>query len=216
MERTRDILNELSSRTSVSLQWVKAHVPKNSPQYCPGNELADIAARKGSASKRRVCHDIAAPRTDMKNHIRALRDLEWKNEWQARTDCRQTKLFIDGPEPKIWADIKGLRHKDVSTIIRFLTGHCFMNRHNVVIKYKIRGQDADYHEEAICRLCSEEEETPAHLVTTCEVLCQERLGYLYSPQLDSPPSWSRLLIDFLNVPQIRQLEESALEEAGGL
>ena len=216
VERTRDILNELSSRTPVGLQWVKAHVPKDSPQYCPGNEQADIAARKGSASNRRVCFDLAAPRTEMKNHIRALRDSEWKVEWQARTDCRQTKLFIDGPEPKIWADIKALQHKEVSAIIRFLTGHSFMNRHNVVIKHKIRGPDADHHEEATCRLCLEEEETPAHLTTTCEALCQERLCHLYAPQLDSPPSWSRPLIDFLNLPQIRQLEESALETTGGI
>ena len=216
VERTRDILTDLGSRTPVHLQWVKAHVPKKSPLYCPGNEHADIAARKGSASNRIQCFDMAAPRTDMRNHIRALRDSEWKKEWQARTDCRQTKLFIDGPEPKIWADIKALRHKEVSATVRFLTGHTYFNRHNVVIKYKVRGQAADTHEEATCRLCEEDEETPAHLVTTCPALSQERFSLLCSPELDTPPSWSRPLLDFLNLPQIRQLEVSDLETAGGL
>lgn len=215
VEQTRDILTELGSCTPVSLQWVKAHVPKKSPLYCPGNEQADVAARKGSASNRIQCFDMAAPRTDMRNHIRALRDSEWKKEWQARTDCRQTKLFIDGPEPKIWADIKALRHKEVSATVRFLTGHTYLNRHNVVIKYKVRGQAADTHEEATCRLCEEDEETPAHLVTTCPALSQERFSLLCSPELDTPPSWSRPLLDFLNLPQIRQLEVSDLETAGG-
>ena len=32
----------------------------------------------------------------------------------------------------------------------------------------------------------------------------------------APPSWSRMLLDFLNLPQIRQLEVSDLETAGGL
>ena len=210
VEATRDTLNELGARTPVGLQWVKAHVNIH------GNEEADKAAKIGSASNRLVRHDIASPRAEMKNHIRALRDEEWKSEWQARPDCRQTKLFIDGPDPKIWADLKKLRHKEVSAAVRFLSGHTFLNRHNVVIKYKIRGPAADHHEESKCRLCEEDEETPEHLASSCPALCQQRYCYLFSPELDSPPSWSRKLFDFLNIPEIRQLEESDLERTGGV
>ena len=208
--RTRNALNDLGALTPVGLQWVKAHVGID------GNEQADIAAKKGSKSGRFVCHDIAAPRTEMKNHIRNLSNEEWKSEWQSRTDCRQTKLFINQPDPCIWKDIKNLRHKEVSAIVRFLSGHTFLNRHNVVIKYKLRGPDADHHEEASCRLCEEEEETPSHFATSCPMLSQQRLAYLCSFEFDSPPPWSRALIDFLNLPEIRQLEESDLEQSGGI
>ena len=210
VEQTRDILNELATQTPVGLQWVKAHV------NIPGNEAADKAAKMGAAHHRLVRSDIAAPRTEMKNHIRALRDLEWKREWQAKPDCRQTKLFIDAPDPSLWKDIKNLRHKEISAIIRFLSGHAFLNRHNTVVKHKLRGSEADHHEEATCRLCEEEEETPAHLVTSCPALCQQRLCSLFFIELDSPPPWSRRLLDFLKLPEIRRLEESDLERTGGI
>ena len=197
---TKEMLDKLGEMNIVQLQWIKAHVG------FLGNENADAAAKAGSQSSR-YCTDnnIKTSRTEIKNILRDRRNQEWKHLWDSVTDCRQSKLFMEQPNKKIWQDIKDMRQKGVSSIVRFLTGHTFMNRHNDIIKY---GKDAAADSpEANCRLCEEGEETPEHLITDCPCLYGLRSSTLYSWQLDRPPPWSTLVARFIHSDQIRQLEE---------
>ena len=206
--RTRDLLQELGSTTTVELQWVKAHLDDDHDDDTrkSGNRRADEAAKAGAASKRQVCFNILAPRNKMKTAIRELHTAEWQKEWSARTDCRQSKLFLPGPDPKIWRDLRKLSHAGVSRTVRFLTGHAFLNRHNTVIKYKIGFPNVDYHDEALCRLCEEDSESPEHLITRCPCLTTARLSTLCVYQSHMPPPWSMQVYAFLNSPAIRELE----------
>ena len=101
--------------------------------------------------------------------------------------------------------MKPLSQEKTSRIIRFVTGHCHMNRHNTLLA---KGYGALESSESRCRLCEEEEETPEHLIKECPVMNTTRLCTLYAWQLDTPPPWSTGLINFINSPQIIALEES--------
>jgi hypothetical protein len=114
--------------------------------------------------------------TELKTFIRDARNLEWARLWADREgkDCRQTRLFFPTLNPMVWKDIKAysnLTPACLARIIRFLAGHTFMNCHEVLIQ---RGRDDLGSDDALCRLCKEEMETPEHLLTECPVLNIDR------------------------------------------
>jgi hypothetical protein len=130
----------------VTLQWVKADVG------IPGNEMADEAAKAGSQSNRFRQMEINNSRTELKTYIRDARNLEWARIWADREgkDCRQTRLFFPTLNPKVWKDIKAysnLTPTCLARIIRFVTGHMFMNCHEVLIQ---RGRDDLGSDNALC------------------------------------------------------------------
>jgi hypothetical protein len=109
----------------------------------PGYEMADEAAKAGSQSNRFTQMEISNSRTELKTCIRDARNLKWARLWADRVgkDCRQTRLFFPTLNPKSWKDIKAysnLTPTCLARIIRFLTGHTFMNCHEVLIQ---RGRD---------------------------------------------------------------------------
>jgi hypothetical protein len=135
--------------------------------------------------------EISNSRTELKTFIRDARNLEWARLWADREgiDCRQTRLFFPTLNPKVWKDIKAysnLTPACLARIIRFPTGHTFMNRHEVLIQ---RGRDYLKSDNALCRLCEEEMETPEHLLTECPVLNTDRQELFHSFQLSRVPDW---------------------------
>jgi ribonuclease HI len=144
VHQTVELLRELAGRHTVTLQWVKAHVG------IPGNEMVDEAAKAGSQSNRFTQMEIRNSRTELKTFIRDARNLECTRLLADREgkDCRQTRLFF--PTPKVWKDIKAysnLTPTCLARIIRFLTGHTFMNCHEVLIQ---RGRDDLGSNDALC------------------------------------------------------------------
>jgi ribonuclease HI len=124
VEYSVQLLTELALRREVTLQWVKA------PVNIPGNELADKAAKAGSRSVCVTQAEINNSRTNIKNFLKTLRNLEWKREWHTKLDFCQTKLFFPNPNPVIWKGIKSLKNLSptyLSRIVQLITGHIFMN-----------------------------------------------------------------------------------------
>ena len=90
-------------------------------------------------------------------------------------------------------------------LVRFLTGHAFLRRQNAVVFHGISPPPGDIS----CRLCedTEMEETPHHLITQCEKLCQWRADILGNYILDDFPSWDpHNLAKFISHKEIILLE----------
>ena len=197
-------LNQLSTSNEVRLQWVKAHVGTE------GNEEADKAAKAGSRLAR-IGYEVPGTKAVLKREIREARNQAWTEIWATTEGHRQSKHYLQGPQPDIWRDLKKLPPDKIGRTIRFITGHGFMNRHNTLIKFKNKTEaynDPEAVLEMLCKLCEEQEETPLHIVTECPVLNTLRLSTLYQWQLDTPPPWGTDLINFINSTEVADLEST--------
>ena len=93
----------------------------------------------------------------------------------------------------------------ISQLVRFLTGHAFLKRHNAVVFHGISPPPRDIS----CRLCEDlySEETPHHIITECEALHFWRLENLGAHILEEYPQWkSSDLIKYLGNKDIILLE----------
>jgi hypothetical protein len=203
VRQTVELLRELAVRHTVTLQWVKAHLG------FPGIEMAEEAAKAGSQSKRFRQMEISNSRTELKTFIRDAPNLEWARLWADREgiDCRQTRLFFPTLNPKVWKDIKAysnLTPACLARIICFLTGHTFMNCHEVLIQ---RGRDDLGSNDALCRLNKEEMETPEHFLTECPVLNKDRQELFNSFQLSRAPDWDSKILRMVMLPMLAALED---------
>ena len=205
---TAALLNYLAKENEVSLQWIKAH------HESENNKIADDAAKGGCEGNFWSPAEFLESRTAMSNHIRILRNEAWLKVWQKNPDdYRQSRMFLSGPDAKIWQTLRKLTKTKISNVIRFTTGHNYFRRHNVVIKKKKRRVAADRDPDSECRLCnSGKEESSAHLLLNCPVLMWTRhtlfaTDRLLAWNLDTPPPLSEALIAFINSPLIQALEK---------
>ena len=110
----------------------------------------------------------------------------WNLRWQTGLDCRQMFIFfpcIDQAKSKALCKLS--RH-DFGIMVRYLTGHAHLRRHNKIAKTpqetyfdqpEMRYQMVDpddnhtgpFDREITCRLCklNGREETPSHLAKEC-------------------------------------------------
>jgi hypothetical protein len=79
-----------------------------------------------------------------------------------------------------------------------------MNRHEVLIQ---RGRNDLESEDALCRLCEEERETPEHLLTECPVLNLDRQMLFNSYQLQQVPEWNPNILKMIMLPAITSMED---------
>jgi hypothetical protein len=100
--------------------------------------------------------------------------------------------------------IHNLTPTSLARIIRFLTGHTFMNCHEVLIQ---RGRDDLESEDALCLLCEEERETPEHLLTECPVLNLDRQALFNSYKLQQVPEWDPHILKMIMLLTIASMED---------
>jgi hypothetical protein len=184
----------------------------------PGNKMADEVAKAGSQSNRFTQMEISNSRTELKTFIRVAQNLEWAQLWADREgkDCRQTRLFFPTLNPKVWKDIKAysnLTPACLARIIRFLTGHTFMNCHEVLIQ---RGRDDLGSDDALFRLCKEEMETPEHLLTECPVVNIDRQALFNSYQLPREPDWDPKILRMVMLPTPASLEDKTRDSKNSI
>jgi hypothetical protein len=116
-------------------------------------------------------------------------------------------MFFPTLNAKVWKYIKAysnLMPACLARIIRFLTGHRFMNHHEVLIQ---RGRDDLGSNDALCRLCKEEMETPEHLLMECPVLNSDRQALFNSYQLPRVPNWDPKILRMVMLPTLASLED---------
>ena len=187
---TKDIA---SSRTSTNEKGLKR---------ASDNVRADTAARLGRDSHV-SCHPDSpeTPKSVLHHKVDLATTDMWKKVWRREPGCSQTRLwFPEGPRRDFSFDVIRLPKVICSQITQFVTGHCFLNRHQALIENEERAKyimslPVDEREEgeeiipispALCRRCGEEEEKPHHLMSVCPKLATLRLRIFAHP-FPQPP-----------------------------
>ena len=198
---TWSVLNSLIGHNNlINLTWVKAHV---GTMY---NEYADKAAKTATSRDR----GIEAPLSLASVNRILIDDVNqaWDRDWQAYKEARQTKVFVKGTDPTRAKILLSLPKQQLGQVIRFLTGHVFMKRHNKILLHGSRNIPT---EDISCSLCGLDEETPLHLFMQCPCLTSARAEatgrYLIDDDEYSHYSVKSLLRIILD-PKVRSLEDA--------
>ena len=93
----------------------------------------------------------------IRNAITKFSSANWDTYWNGRGDCRQTKLWFPSPNAKESLNILRLNRQDFGLIVRWITGHCFLARHEALL----------HNEDPICNKCFLDDQTPWHLLQEC-------------------------------------------------
>ncbi len=178
----------------VTVAWVAGHSNHD------GNERADTAAKKGAAATSDANENPPTLMREAKAAAREISLQEWERGYRADPRFRQTKLFIEKPDRMIWREICKLSRQTVGRLVRFLTGHAYVLRTEAVI------HGVEDTADISCRLCGEEDETAAHIISECPALAQKRNEVL-GGHLGADISEARALANFLDDATVVALEE---------
>ena len=124
---------------------------------------------------------------------------EWRKEWVAYPEGRQSHYFLDGPSTKFNKIYKHGRGQ-IARLVQYLTGHAFLRRHDKIVEHGTK-----YHGDSDeCRLCCEyDEETPHHIITECPSQAYRRYDHFGSHKLD--PFFTQWRIPQISL-EFRELE----------
>ena len=105
---------------------------------------------------------------NLKTKINELVQNLWSKRWTDSSNYRQTKIWLPLPNPAVSKQIVALPRKTLSTVVNLITGHNWLNYHNVKI-----------HQEGSPLLLHDE--TAIHVLAECEVLWQQRARHFVYP-----------------------------------
>ena len=135
---------------------------------------------------------------------------QWDLRWQNQGDCRQTFKFFPCTDRGKSKKISKMNRLDLGIMIRYLTGHAHLRRHNKIantlqprsvdlpqMRYNLHDPDdnhkGSFDRDVMCRLCqlNGREETPFHLATECLAAWKARYYYLggYSFESEDTLRW---------------------------
>ena len=124
---TKLALNRLGKALKVQLGWIKAHVNYK------GNEMADTLAKTGIRVNQSelIGPSRAAINAQITSHIYD----KWNERWVSNNNHRQSKKFMPDVYQRGRAKLaRGLSRQDTGILVRNITGHAFLQRHNNIIK----------------------------------------------------------------------------------
>ena len=104
-----------------------------------------------------------------------------ERKWQKTVSHTHSKLFLHYPDDRKARGILRLSRGYLTIMIRAITGHNFLGKHQNRINPYIS---------KVCRFCEQEEETFYHLLTQCEPLQQTRTDIFLDKPHPNDNSWS--------------------------
>jgi ribonuclease HI len=195
-------LSKLNTTHKTILHWIKAHVGNE------GNETADVLAKQGTSLTLPPTPlpinpnflPTPIPLSHVKNITKEQSLKTWNMQWENSPHCRQTKIFFPKVDPVKSNHLLKLNKDEFGRANRWLTGHCFLNRHNHLL-------DPFKYPSPTCRACNLEQETSSHIICECEALCYIRYFHFQEFLLPlAPIPIARQLTSYLNDPRIYTLE----------
>ena len=133
----------------------------------------------------------------IKRKINSCLIAEWEDDW------KKTKYWFPAPDTRKANHMKHLSRDRFSRLLRWLTGHCFLNRQNNLV-------DTIKFPDPLCCLCGLELERAVHVLVFCPALVQTRYRIMGEPFLPpSDPFWTvDQLLRLLSVEKIKALEDT--------
>ena len=129
VKETKLELNKLGKEITIDMAWIKAHVNHK------GNEMADQIAKTGT--KLNPTEEIRPSKCYIKSIANKHMYEEWNNTWTQTKGHRQSKLFMPNVYQRGRANkTRNLSREDLSVLVRYITGHAFLRRHNHIIAMK--------------------------------------------------------------------------------
>ena len=135
-----------------------------------GNEVADRLAKRGVNMHMEGPEPfVPIGNETTKGYIKKWENKQIEIEWNNRTDCRQTKIWLNTINRAWSREILKLNRKDIRYVTQIITGHANLRRHRYIMGLE---------EDPNCEKCEEEEETPEHLLTKCPYFAKLRYEVL--------------------------------------
>ena len=103
--------------------------------------------------------------------------------YKYHTNDRQTKLWFPLINLLLSKKILQLDRIELGRLIRWITGHNFLRRHQNLL-------DPDNYVTDLCRLCGTCPETAEHILTQCVTLDHTRKHCMNVPYMEPPYKWS--------------------------
>src|SRR5262249_42583850 len=192
----RERLNILGQSNDVRITWVPGHVGGE------GNELADYLARKATHTPF-IGHKYAlgCQLEVVKLKVKGELTSRHIDSWAEVDGCRQSKMFLKGPDPKRAKWLLGLSRKELKQIVQVVTGHCNLNYHLKRIKLS---------DTPTCQKCYEEDETAEHFLCECPTYSSVRERVLGAEHLDAEDLFEinlKSILGFVKATKRLEVEE---------
>jgi hypothetical protein len=121
----------------------------------------------------------------MSERLRQHNQLYWIN----RVDCRQSKLFLQGPSKNQTKFLLGLKRQELRLLVSVVAGHYTLNNHTKNMRLA---------NSPTCAKCLEEDETVEHFVCRCPNFSRVRRRTLGDFELRSEELISAVLKSVLS------------------
>ena len=116
-----------------------------------------------------------------------------------------TKHHFPTTNQKLTKSLMKLQRLPFSRLIQFMSGHCFLGRHNSITKWGFVN-----YEDALCSYCDEDvEESALHILAECDNFVVARVQHFGSDVLEHPFGFKNItsLQSFLRATDIVDIRD---------